>query len=395
MATEEPVALKSKSSNSPNLLSTVREICKNIRERLVQLAHDVGLISTVQRFEKSSNVAPLSDDWYSESLLQSAYMIRDLGNVIDEIRSSTGLYIEEGNATSRERSKVCTRDEEISRVHECERLQINSHENSRIDSLTQFQQPSRQANGFKFLGVVHDIADYSDRLFQCLLEMMDRRKHGSSLSLSRAIFGLATHSPKAAVETLRITARNTSQPYLLKNHPRQKSWHVFLCLSMSNEGIDFNDCVRELQRFDECANGSRQPSSVGTRNPDVKSWTRAIRSLSDCKILVDRYGETMVSCQTDRKIPTRIERKARYVFEKMLGKKISKGSPFYRAAGDLGDTLSKSELGQRFVDELCQYVGIYEDGQRKLKRLSKSVHRDRRAMAKSVSVYTEFSFNFV
>ncbi|XP_043520294.1 uncharacterized protein LOC122534065 isoform X1 [Frieseomelitta varia] len=347
--TEEPAALKSKSSNSYNLLSTVREICKSIRERLVQLAHDVGLINTVRRYEKSSNAAPMSDDWYSESLLQSVYMIRDLGNVINEIRSSTGLYIEEGNATSREGSK----------------------------------QLSRQANGFKFLGVVHDIADYSDRLFQCLLEMMDTRKHGaSSLSLNRAIFRLAKQSPKATVETLKITARNTSQANLLKNHPRQKSWHVYLCLSMLNEGIDFNDCVRELQRFDECANSSRQPSSAGTRNSDVKSWTRAIRSLSDCKILVDKYGETMVSCHTDRKIPMRIERKARYVFEKMLGKKISKGSPFYRAAGDLGDTLSKSELGQRFVDELCQYVRIYEDGQRKLKRLSKSVHRDRRAMVK-------------
>lgn len=263
------------------------------------------------------------------------------------------------------------------------------------ESLTQFQQLSRQANGFKFLGVVHDIADYSDRLFQCLLEMMDTGKHGSSLSLNRAIFGLAKHSPKATLETLKITARNSSRANLLENHPRQKSWHVFLCLSMLNEGIDFNDCVRELQRFDECANSSGQPSSVGTRGYDVKSWTRAIRSLSDCKILVDKYGGTKVSCQTGRKIPMRIERKARYVFEKMLGKKISKESPFYRAAGDLGDTLSKSELGRRFVDELCQYVGIYDDGQRKLKRLSKSVHRDRRAMAKSVFQFYAKIFDLV
>ncbi|KAK1130866.1 hypothetical protein K0M31_017169 [Melipona bicolor] len=347
---EESLALKSKSSDSHSLLSTIREICKSIRERLVQLAHDVGLIGTARRYGKSSDVAPLSSDWFSESLLQSAYVIRDLGNVINEIRSSAGLYTGEGNATSRERSK----------------------------------QPSRQANGFKFLGAVHDIADYSDRLFQCRLETMDARKHGSSLGLDRAIFDLMK-TPKATLETLKIVARNTSEASLLKNHPRQKSWHVFLCLSL-NEGIDFNDCVRELQRFDECVNISRQPSSAGTRSSDVKSWTRAIRSLSDCKILLDKYGETKVSCQTDRKTPMGIERKTRHVLEKMLGKKISKGSPFYRAAGDLGDTLSKSELGQRFVDELCQYIGIYEDGQRKLKRLSKSVHRDRRAMAKLVSI---------
>ncbi|KOX81015.1 hypothetical protein WN51_05702, partial [Melipona quadrifasciata] len=346
---EESVARKSKSSNSYSLPSTIREICKSVRGRLVQLAHDVGLISTVRRYGKSSDVAPLSSDWFSESLLQSAYVIRDLGNVINEIRSSAGLYIGEGNATSRERSK----------------------------------QPSRQANGFKFLGVVRDIADYSDRLFQCRLETMENaRKRGSSLSLDRAIFKLMK-TPKATLETLKTAASNTSEPNLLRNHPRRKSWHAFLCLSLKlNEGIDFDDCVRELRRFDECVNSSRQPSSAGTRSSDVKSWTRAIRSLSDCKILVDKYGETKVSCRTDRKTPMQIERKTRHVFEKMLGKKIPKGSPFYRAAGDLGDTLSKSELGQRFVDELCQYIGIYEDGQRKLKRLSKSVHGDRKAMAR-------------
>ncbi|CAD1471457.1 unnamed protein product [Heterotrigona itama] len=343
---DKPIAPE---SNSYNLLSTVREICKRIRERLVQFAHHVGLINTVQRYEKSSNETPLSDDWYSELLLQSAYVIRDLGNMINEIRSSTGLYLGgEKNAIFRERSK----------------------------------QLSRQANGFKFLGVVHDVADYSDRLFQCLLEMMDARKHGSSFSLNRALFGLMQHSPKASFETLKFTARNTT-----KNHPRQKSWHVFLCLSMLNEGVSYNDCVRELQRFDECMNSSRQPSSAGAHNSDVKSWTRAIRRLSDCKILVDRYRETKVSCQTDRRVPTRIERKARYVLERMLGKKISKGSSFYRAAGELGDTLSRSELGQRFVDELCQYIGIYEDGQRKLKRLSRSAHKDKKAMAKHREIW--------
>lgn len=262
--------------------------------------------------------------------------------------------------------------------------------------MTQFQQLSRQANGFKFLGVVHDIADYSDRLFQCLLEMMDTRKHGSSFSLNRAVFDLMKHSsPKATLETLKFTARNTSLTNFRKNHPREMSWHVFLCLSMLNEGVNYNDCVRDLQRFDECVNSLRQSTSAEAHNSDVKSWTRAIRSLSECRILVDEHGETKVFCQTDRKVPRKIERKARYVFERMLGKKISKRSAFYRAAGDLGDTLSKSELGRRFVDELCQYIGIYEDGQRKLKRLSKSVHRDKKAMAKSVLVYTKVSFNFV
>ena len=107
---EKPIAQKSKSSNSYDLLSTIREVCKSVRERLVKFAQDVGLINTVPRYEKSSIEAPLSNDWYSELLLQSVYTIRDLGNVINEIRSSTGLYVGGKNATFRERSKVCTNE---------------------------------------------------------------------------------------------------------------------------------------------------------------------------------------------------------------------------------------------------------------------------------------------
>lgn len=106
---DKPIVLRSTSSDSYGLLSTIRKVCESIRKKLMQFANDCGLINTVQRYEKRSSQDPLSDDWFSELLLQSIYVIRDLGNMINEIKSSTGLYLGEGNTTFRG-SKVCANE---------------------------------------------------------------------------------------------------------------------------------------------------------------------------------------------------------------------------------------------------------------------------------------------
>lgn len=98
----------------------------------------------------------------------------------------------------------------------------------------------------------------------------------------------------------------------------------------------------------------------------------------------DKYGETEVSCKPDRTMPRKIKKKTKYVFERILDRKIPRGSSFHRAVSDLGDTFSESEWGQRFIDELCQYFGIYEDGKKKLSRFSKSANRNKKAAVKLV-----------
>lgn len=107
---DKPIVLTRSASDTNELQSTIREICECIRKRLMQFANDCGLINTVQRYELGSSEDPLSDDWYSEMLLQSVYMMRDIGNMINEIRSSINLYLGGGNATALA-SKVCMYEE--------------------------------------------------------------------------------------------------------------------------------------------------------------------------------------------------------------------------------------------------------------------------------------------
>ncbi|OAD61609.1 hypothetical protein WN48_00760, partial [Eufriesea mexicana] len=342
MPVDKPIVLTRSASRTNELQSTIREICECIRKRLMQFANDCGLINTVQRYELGSSEDPLSDDWYSEMLLQTVYMMRDLGNMINEIRSSINLYLGGGNATS----LVSKRS-------------------------------SRQTNSFKFLGVVHEAAEFSDKLTQCLLQMADTRRHeSSSFSLNRAILNLVKHSPKITLKTLKSkidkVSRDTS-----KTGTWQKPWQIFFCVSMINEDVDYDDCIRELQQLDTCLISLQQEPKNEMYNADVKSWTRAIRHLSDCKIMTDKYGETKVSCESARRIPRKTKRKTKYVLERMLSKRISKGSAFQRAVDDLGNTLSESRWGERFIDELCQYISIYEDGQKKLQRFSKFADKNK------------------
>ncbi|CAK9801140.1 hypothetical protein ANTQUA_LOCUS2712 [Anthophora quadrimaculata] len=332
-----PIVLKSRSPNTYDLQLTIREICDSVRKRLMKFVEDCGLIRTIKKHEQDFSNVTLSEDWYSEILLQSAYLIYDLGNIFNGIGSSIDTYFGEGNATSR-RSKQLT----------------------------------SEANSFKFLGVVYDAAEVSEKLAQCLLKMANTRNRRSSIDLNRAILNLANYPPKVVLRNFESSIKSVSYNNALKNRVKQKPWHVFVCLSMiKNEGINYDDCINELLHLDVCLSSVQQKPNDVRNNFDVKSWTKAIRRLSDCKIHSDNNGEMVVSCKTARRMPREIKQKMKYVFERMLDKEISRTSPFHRAADDLGDTLSKSEWGERFVDELCQYVGIYEDGQRKLQRFSK------------------------
>lgn len=100
----KPIILRS--SKEVDVLSTIREICKNIRKSVIELVNDFGLIDNVQLYENRSREDPLSDDWYSEVLLQSVYTMLDLGNMINEITSLTDIFNRNGNS-SLKGNEVC------------------------------------------------------------------------------------------------------------------------------------------------------------------------------------------------------------------------------------------------------------------------------------------------
>ncbi|XP_026666656.1 uncharacterized protein LOC108632842 [Ceratina calcarata] len=335
----QPIILRSTSAN--DLQSTIRGICTCARKRIADLAGDCGLTTSVQLYKQNTNDDSLSEDWYSETLLQSAYLVQDLSNVINEASSTYELYVGNGNETS---------------------------------------QGNKKNFGFEYLGVVEDASDMSESLAQCLLKMASRQTNKSSFNLGQSVLNLLKNIPKSRFKTIKPKmSKIPDQSGLLKNG-KYKPWQIYFCFTaMTEQGINFNECMNELQTLETCLKDFREQSNNATYEFEVKPWTKAIRQLSDCKIQ-DKHGKVEVSCKSFKRMPKKIKRKTRYVFEKLLDKKISAGSPLHRAVDDLGETLSKTERGRRFVDELCQYASIYESGQKKVKKSLKLAKKNKKAM---------------
>ncbi|XP_076681985.1 uncharacterized protein LOC143376050 isoform X2 [Andrena cerasifolii] len=340
-----PIILRSTAATKKDLQLTIRAICDSMRNTLMQFAKDCELTTTVRRYKQDPSNAPASEDWFSETVLQGAYMFRDLSNMINEIHDEIDLRFDQRNASSQRNKQV-----------------------------------ARKADGFQFLGVVYDAADFGERLSQCLVRMAGRSKHKRSFNLNQAVLNLTKYPPNVALKIFRSNISST--PLNTSSRGARKSWHAFLCLSMiKEEGIRYNDCIRDLQHLDTCLHSLKQRSSQRS-NIAAEPWTKAIQRLSDCKIQKDNQGKVLVSCKPDSRTQGNVKQKMRYMFQRILGKQLPKRSPLHRAANDLGDALSKSDWGQKLVHEVCQYFTIYEDGSRKLQRLSALAAKDKRAMAR-------------
>lgn len=229
--------------------------------------------------------------------------------------------------------------------------------------------------------------EFIAKLAQCFSEMNTKRNQKWSSNVIRTALNMMNNAPRQAFQNIKSKVNDTLlRNDILRYRGQQKPWHVLLCFVITNnDRINYDDCVDEFRRFDECRNNARLRSTSEAYNVDAKSWTMAIQRLSNCTVVEDENGEEEeISCKIVRRTPKKIKRKVSYVFERILDKRISKGTPFHRAVNDLGDILSKSIWGQRFIDELLQCINIFEDGKEKLRKLSKFVGKDDEAAIKLV-----------
>lgn len=75
----------------------------------MQFAKDCELTTTVRRYEQDPSSVPVSEDWFSETVLQGAYMFRDLSNMINEIDDEIHLRFDQRNVSS-QRNKVSLKE---------------------------------------------------------------------------------------------------------------------------------------------------------------------------------------------------------------------------------------------------------------------------------------------
>ncbi|XP_072759287.1 uncharacterized protein [Anoplolepis gracilipes] len=320
-----------------NLQSTISEISKIIRTKLMEFARASGLTTSVQRqFKRTSWNSTISENWFTEGLVQGSLLLSDLVRIGEEVWFTIDRYFDRHNVTLYE-------DKELL-----------SH---------------KTMKSFKFLSIINDAATFNEKLFKCLLAVKDR-KNLTFFYLDQTLVNLITGSLDSNVKTFRF---NVEPKFSYTPNNGSEKLYALLCHSLVKRANHYDDCIKELRYLVACVSSPRQNSRemITHRTLFAKPWLTAIETLSDCKIYVNEDGSASVRCNFDQKLPRTTTRRVRYIYEKILNHRISKRSPLRHVANELGNVLSRSRWGRQFIYDVCQYFTIYEEGRRRLNTLSK------------------------
>lgn len=238
--------------------------------------------------------------------------------------------------------------------------------------------PRKTMKSFKFLSIINDPAKFNEKLFKCLLSAKDRRNH-TFFYLDQILVNLIKDSPDNNVKTFKFNLEPTFSYFTPNNGTANEKLNALLCHSLVKRANNYDDCIKELRRLVACVSLPRQNSReiIIHRTLFAKPWLTAIEALSDCKIYINEDDSAIVRCNFDQKLPKTTTRRVKYIYEKILDRRISKRSPLRRVANELGNVLSRSRWGRQFIYDVCQYFTIYQDGRRKLNTLSKNYAKDK------------------
>ncbi|XP_043664511.1 uncharacterized protein LOC122627466 [Vespula pensylvanica] len=349
-----PIALRSTSNEKYGLQRTISEVCHVVRRNLMNFAETCGLTSTVHRYKQNSAIRNIkSNDWLPEVLLRGSLLLHDLGGITEEVTSSINRYLYRHNL-SLSKNKVS-----------------NATENPR------------------FLGTIDDLSEFSDRLCDCTKSKTRNSRNRISI-LSKALANLAKDSPK---HTLRVLGSRLEVALANGSSNSGSSLgqlHVLFCNLVSNSSGRLNrDCITEFKDLSECLftqkrNSTKRSNNGINNHKDFlrNHWLSGIEDISNCIAVFDDDGNANVKCKTKRRIPKDPTRRIKYVYESLLGQRLSKRSPLHRVASNLGNVLSTMPWGKQLIDETSYYLSIYQDGVKKINRLSKLQKRNEKVAAK-------------
>lgn len=232
---------------------------------------------------------------------------------------------------------------------------------------------------FKFFSTINDAANFSKRIFECLLP---NKRNSSFFNLNRALVNLAKDSPDNTVRSFKSSLDRAFVRSVPNNGTTSEQLYMLLCHSLIEKASHYSDCIKELRRFVTCMSSSREQNSneaIAHHRFLAKPWLIVIEHLSGCKINIDKEGNASIHCNFYRRLPKTTTHRVKYIFEKILNQRIFRQSSLYRVANKLGSVLSRSTWGRQLAYDICQYFAIYQEGHRRLNILSKSDAKDKRA----------------
>lgn len=232
---------------------------------------------------------------------------------------------------------------------------------------------------FKFLSIINDASRFNEKLFKCLLSVKDRRNL-TFFYLDRTLVNLIKDSPDSNVKIFKFNLKPTFSYSTSNNGTASEQLYALLCHSLIERASHYDDCIKEVRCLVACVSSPKQNSReiIAHHTLLAKPWLTAIEALSDCKIYIDEDDSASVRCNFDRRLPKTTTQRVKYIYEKILNRRISKRSSLHRVAKELGNVLSRSRWGRQFIHDVCQYFMIYQEGRRRLNTLSNNYTKDKK-----------------
>jgi len=96
---DHPITLRISSSNGDNLQSTISDISKIIRTKIMGFARASGLTTSVRQFEQTPWNSTISENWFTEGLVQGSLLLCDLVRIGEEVWFTIDRYFNKYNVT--------------------------------------------------------------------------------------------------------------------------------------------------------------------------------------------------------------------------------------------------------------------------------------------------------
>ncbi|XP_032672345.1 uncharacterized protein LOC116844637 isoform X1 [Odontomachus brunneus] len=336
------ITLRLSSPNGDSLQKTISEICETIRAKIMEFARACGLVASTRQREQIPWNSTISEDWFTEGLLQGSLLLCDLVKVGEEMWLMINHYFDTNNAT----------------------LQKNKESLSR-----------EATRSFRFLSTINDASRFNEKFFKCLLPITNGKHYqrASSFDFNRAFANLVKVPPDNVAQTLKTGLDRAFVRYAPSNETSGKQLHALLCHSLTEESSNYDKCVKELRRVEACMSSIRRGSNriMVNHTLSIKPWLTAIEDLSSCKIYIDADRSANVRCNFGRRVPRTTVQRVKYIYENILDRRISRRSPLHHAANELGNVLSRRRWGRQLTYDVCQYFEIYREGRKRLNKISR------------------------
>jgi len=216
------------------------------------------------------------------------------------------------------------------------------------------------------------------------LLLVKNRKSLLSFDLVRIFADLTKDSSNNTVRLFKSSLNRAFSYSTPDNGTNDKQLYALLCHSIVERANQYGDCIKELRRLAACISLSKQDSNGVITYYALPLWLSNIKDLSGCKVDV---ANNTIHINCNRKLPRTTVQQVRYIYEKILDRRMSERSPFYRVANELGNVLSKSTWGRQLTYDVCQCFAIYEEGRRRLNTLLKDATKNKKMAIRLIIFY--------